>query len=128
VNYRSQNFSGDQKQRLSLARALIRKPALMILDEGISALDTESEGKVLDEIRKLRCTLVNIAHRLTTIKHSDKIIVLELGKLVEEGNHESLMNQHYARLVGAGSHKKESCTNYSENSLIISACLSFYFY
>jgi ABC-type multidrug transport system fused ATPase/permease subunit len=107
VNYRSQNFSGGQKQRLALARALLRKPALMILDEGTSALDTESEGRVLDEIRKLRCTVVNIAHRLTTIKHSDKIIVVELGKLVEEGNHESLMtlNQHYARLVGAGSHK-----------------------
>jgi ATP-binding cassette subfamily B (MDR/TAP) protein 1 len=104
VSFRSTNFSGGQKQRLALARGFLRKPAIMILDEGTSALDSESEHKVLQEIKKLDCTVVSIAHRMTTIEHCDKILVLELGQVVEEGNHVQLMalDHHYARLVAEG--------------------------
>jgi ABC-type multidrug transport system fused ATPase/permease subunit len=84
VSFRSANFSGGQKQRLALAKGLLRKPAIMILDEGTSALDSESEHKVLQEIRKLDCTVVSIAHCITTIEHCDTILVLELGQIVEQ--------------------------------------------
>jgi ATP-binding cassette subfamily B (MDR/TAP) protein 1 len=104
VSFRSTNFSGGQKQRLALARGFLRRPSIMILDEGTSALDSESEHKVLQEIKKLDCTVVSIAHRMTTIEHCDKILVLELGQVVEEGSHAELMgnNRHYARLVEEG--------------------------
>jgi ATP-binding cassette subfamily B (MDR/TAP) protein 1 len=104
VSFRSANFSGGQKQRLALARGLLRKPAIMILDEGTSALDSESEHKVLQEIKKLDCTVVSIAHRMTTIEHCDTILVLELGQVVEQGSHAELMqlNNLYANLVQEG--------------------------
>jgi ATP-binding cassette subfamily B (MDR/TAP) protein 1 len=104
VSFRSANFSGGEKQRLALARGFLRKPAIMILDEGTSALDSESEHKVLLEIKKLDCTVVNIAHRLTTIEHCDTILVLELGQVVEQGSHAELMqlNNLYANLVREG--------------------------
>jgi subfamily B ATP-binding cassette protein MsbA len=104
VSFRSANFSGGEKQRLALARGFLRKPAIMILDEGTSALDSESEHKVLQEIKKLDCTVVNIAHRMTTIEHCDTILVLELGQVVEQGSHAELMqlNNLYANLVQEG--------------------------
>jgi ATP-binding cassette subfamily B (MDR/TAP) protein 1 len=104
VYFRSANFSGGEKQRLALARGFLRKPAIMILDEGTSALDSESEHKVLQEIKKLECTVVSIAHRMTTIEHCDTILVLELGQVVEQGSHAELMelNNMYANLVQEG--------------------------
>jgi ABC-type multidrug transport system ATPase subunit len=86
-------FSGGQMQRLSIARALIRKPDVILLDEATAALDPVNERAVqdtLDRVMKGYTTLV-IAHRLTTIKDSDKIIVIDHGKVVEEGTHEQLL-------------------------------------
>ena len=88
-------LSGGQKQRIAIARAMIKDPAMLLLDEATSALDNESERVVqaaLDELmkKKKRTTLV-IAHRLTTIRNADKIVVVHRGKVVEQGTHNSLM-------------------------------------
>ena len=96
-------LSGGQKQRLSIARAILKNPPIMILDEATSALDTESEKLVQNALEKMmmnRTSLV-IAHRLSTIQNADIIVVMEKGKIIEQGNHASLMakNGTYRKLV-----------------------------
>ena len=91
------NFSGGQKQRLGIARALYKDPAILILDEATSALDPESESKVLETLRWFydkKKTIIVIAHRLTTIKYCDSIIFLKLGKPAVCGTHERLLNEN----------------------------------
>jgi len=96
-------LSGGQRQRLSIARALVRNAPILLLDEATSALDTESEAavqKALDEAMTGR-TVVVIAHRLSTVVRADKIVVMQQGRVVEEGNHETLAKVSdglYARL------------------------------
>ena len=86
-------ISGGQKQRLSIARAVLKNPPIMILDEATSALDTESERLVQDALEKMmqNRTSVVIAHRLSTIQNADKIVVLSKGKIVEQGKHGELL-------------------------------------
>lgn len=93
IGERGVTLSGGQKQRVSIARALIKKPAVMILDDAVSAVDTNTEELILGHIREDRQnkTTIMIAHRISTIKNSDKIIVIDEGRIVESGNHESLM-------------------------------------
>ncbi len=94
-------FSGGQRQRLALARALVHRPAILLLDEATSSLDTATERRVHEQLAALRCTRIVIAHRLSTVRAADLILVMEEGAVVERGTHDQLMANRgtYEKLV-----------------------------
>ena len=103
IGDRGSKLSGGQRQRLSIARAVLKNPPILILDEATSALDTESEKLVQDAIHKLmqNRTSIVIAHRLSTIQHADTIVVMQDGKIIEQGKHAELisLNGTYKKLT-----------------------------
>jgi ABC-type multidrug transport system fused ATPase/permease subunit len=130
VGERGVRISGGQKQRISIARVFLRKPKILLLDEATSALDAESEAAVQEALDKLMktssygsghhrnaidansgCTVILVAHRLSTVINADQIAVVQDGRLVEVGNHESLISKPdgaYARLVAKQMKKANS--------------------
>ena len=94
-------ISGGQKQRIMIARAIVHRPKILIFDEATSALDNKTQKSITESIDKLNCTRIVIAHRLSTIKSADRIIMLEGGKIIEDGNYQTLIEKKgkFAELV-----------------------------
>jgi subfamily B ATP-binding cassette protein HlyB/CyaB len=110
VGERGSSLSGGQRQRVAIARALITDPRILILDEATSALDYESERAIQQNMKRIAAgrTVFVIAHRLSTVRQADRIITIERGRIVEDGNHDDLIrsNGRYAKLhyLQAGIH------------------------
>jgi ATP-binding cassette subfamily B protein len=115
VGERGYRFSGGEKQRLALARTILRDPPVLLLDEATSALDVATERAMsgaLDAVARGRTT-VSIAHRLSTVRHADQIVVMERGRIVERGTYEELLaaGGAFARLAAQDAQRDESVTD-----------------
>ena len=108
TGHNAMQLSGGQRQRLAIARALYKDAPILILDEATSALDAESERAIQDALQRLMAqrTSIVIAHRLSTVHHADRIVVMEAGRIVEMGTHMQLIqaNGHYKKLYEMGLH------------------------
>ena len=111
VRERGNIFSAGQRQLLSFARTIIHKPSVMILDEATANIDTETEILIQDSLEKMKNigTMLIVAHRLSTIQHSDNIILLSHGKIIEQGTHQELLALHgrYHQLYTLQFHKQQ---------------------
>ena len=111
VRERGNNFSAGQRQLLSFARTIVHKPSVMILDEATANIDTETEVLIQDSLEKMKNigTMLIVAHRLSTIQHSDNIILLSKGQILEQGTHQELLAQHgrYHQLYTLQYHKQQ---------------------
>jgi ATP-binding cassette subfamily B protein len=103
VGERGYRFSGGEKQRMAIARTILRNPPVLVLDEATSSLDTQTEAALAAELERLAegRTTITIAHRLSTVRDADQIVVLDGGRIAERGTHEDLLERNglYAALV-----------------------------
>ncbi len=101
VEPRGANLSGGEKQRIEIARVLSNEPSILVMDEATSALDARTEYEISEYIHERGITCIIVAHRLSTIRDCDEIIVMDHGKVVQRGTHEELMKieGHYRKLV-----------------------------
>jgi len=111
-------LSGGQRQRLALARALVRRPTILLLDEATSHLDMLTESLIDDNLSRLTCTRIVIAHRLSTVRNSEQILVFEAGTIVESGSHEFLLalGGHYANLVRSQMVSESPCQTHARSN------------
>jgi ABC-type multidrug transport system fused ATPase/permease subunit len=95
VGERGITLSGGQKQRTAISRAIIKKPAILILDDALSAVDTQTEEEILKQLKRVmsQCTGIIISHRISTVRHAHQIIVLDNGRIVEQGKHSTLLKK-----------------------------------
>lgn len=111
------NLSGGQKQRISIARAFIRKPAILLLDDSTSALDLQTEGKLLEAISAYECTTLIITQKVSTAMKADVILLLEDGELIEKGTHHELLSQsHLYQLIYESQFGKEGAGHAERHS------------
>jgi ATP-binding cassette subfamily B protein len=122
VGERGVTLSGGQRQRLALARALLKRPPLLILDDALSAVDTETESRILAALKSssVKQTTIIVAHRLSTVMHADKIVVLNKGRIIQRGNHASLSKEegNYRRLCEIQGAIQQQIENDAEHSRI----------
>jgi ABC-type bacteriocin/lantibiotic exporter with double-glycine peptidase domain len=113
------SLSGGQRQRVAIGRAVIRNPSLMLLDEATSALDNATEKRVIENLERQRCTRITVAHRLSTVRNADLIVVLDKGRVVEQGNHNQLLGTGglYSRLVAASQNQNPEQPNGIPNAI-----------
>jgi len=111
VGERGLTLSGGQIQRISLARAIIRNPKILLLDDSLSSVDIKTEEKILKNLKKIRTnkTTIIVSHRISSIKHCNKIIVLKKGEIIQQGNHNNLINKngYYNKLYKKQNTEKE---------------------
>ena len=95
IGERGITLSGGQKQRISIARAIIKQPRILIFDDCLSAVDTNTENKILNQLKMVMKdrTAIIISHRVSSVKHADQFVVLANGRIVESGNHTSLLDK-----------------------------------
>lgn len=109
IGQKGVNFSGGQKQRLSIARALVRKPSILLLDDSTSALDARTESRILETLRKQACTVLLIAQKISSVKEADSILLMQNGKLIANGDHATLLkdSSYYQKIYRSQAEEKE---------------------